>query len=433
MKIRLLLLLPALLAAALTHAQTFEPGLLVRANGDTLRGELENSFWREPPAYIHFRPAAGSASQLFRPRQLRAVSFAGGRYFRYEALPIDHAAETRLSDLPRGNHPDVRVDSLLAEVLVDGFTSLLRVVRPGATHYLICRAGRPVLDLSARRYLRQVSTGDWVATDGNNYRSQLELYFSDCPAVRSTIPTAAFEPEVLAAMVQAYNATCSPLRQPGRNWLAQATPKRTVSLQGGVLLGGRYNRNENLSYYAPATNSCVDCQVHPLMGLYAELFQASRTAALYGEFSVSPFRSQSTILVGGSNFPAANYTTFNYRGWRTTARLGARYFFPLPHGQQWFFTAGYELNFVSGAVITSATGPLNGNDIDKVNNAVPTLLPNLGLGWRAQRLSLGLDGQLYRDGDNSYWSNFVGHSFAVRMVMGYRLGQNPDSRQKTTR
>ncbi|MCC3152127.1 hypothetical protein [Hymenobacter sp. BT770] len=26
-------------------AQAYEPGLLVRSNGDTLRGEIENSFW----------------------------------------------------------------------------------------------------------------------------------------------------------------------------------------------------------------------------------------------------------------------------------------------------------------------------------------------------------------------------------------------------
>lgn len=45
MKLRLLFALPALLLASfLSSAQTFEPGLLVRANGDTLRGEIENGF-----------------------------------------------------------------------------------------------------------------------------------------------------------------------------------------------------------------------------------------------------------------------------------------------------------------------------------------------------------------------------------------------------
>ena len=135
MKLRLLFALPALLLASfLSHAQAYEPGLLVRSTGDTLRGEIENSFWVEPPAFIRFRAAPGSTSQLFQPRQLRAVSFSGGRYFRYEALSIDHAAETRLDVLPRENHPDIRTDSLLAEVLLAGPATVLRVVLPSSTH-----------------------------------------------------------------------------------------------------------------------------------------------------------------------------------------------------------------------------------------------------------------------------------------------------------
>jgi hypothetical protein len=117
MKLRLLLTLPAfLLASLLSHAQIFEPGLLVRSTGDTLRGEIENSFWTEPPTSIHFRAAPGSPAQLFKPRQLRAVSFTGGRAFRYAGLPIDHAAKDKIGDLPYENRPDVHVDSLLAGI-----------------------------------------------------------------------------------------------------------------------------------------------------------------------------------------------------------------------------------------------------------------------------------------------------------------------------
>ncbi|WP_073110108.1 hypothetical protein [Hymenobacter daecheongensis] len=125
------------------RAQTYEPGLLVQANGDTLRGEIENSFWTEPPTFIHYRPTATSPSQLFQPRQLRALSFTGGRSFRYVIVPIDHAAETRLDRLPRGNYFEVRTDSLLAEVLLEGPAELLRVTRPGATHYLLRRPSQP--------------------------------------------------------------------------------------------------------------------------------------------------------------------------------------------------------------------------------------------------------------------------------------------------
>ena len=81
--------------ATRSHAQTFEPGLLVRSNGDTLRGEIENSFWTESPLSVRFRRSAEGPAEVFKPRQLRSFSLASGQYFRYEALPIDHAAENR--------------------------------------------------------------------------------------------------------------------------------------------------------------------------------------------------------------------------------------------------------------------------------------------------------------------------------------------------
>lgn len=103
MPLRFLCFLPAFLFFTLgAHAQAYEPGLLVKSNGDTVRGQVENRFWTEPPAFIRFRVTPASAPQQFQPRQLRAVSFSSGRYFRFEVLPIDHAAETRPSYLPAG-------------------------------------------------------------------------------------------------------------------------------------------------------------------------------------------------------------------------------------------------------------------------------------------------------------------------------------------
>ena len=140
---RLLLLISfCFLGVATLRAQVYEPGLLVRANGDTLRGEIENAFWDAPPTFIRYRAAADSPSLLFQPRQLRAVRLASGRYFRYEALPIDQVADTRLSNLPRGNFTNVQVDSILAEVLVEGPLMLWQVATLGARHFLLRRHGR---------------------------------------------------------------------------------------------------------------------------------------------------------------------------------------------------------------------------------------------------------------------------------------------------
>ena len=422
------------------QAQTYEPGLLVRSTGDTLRGELENSFWTEPPAFIRYRTGPDSPSQLFQPRQLRAVSFTNGRYFRYEALPIDHAAENRVEYLHRGNSPNIRIDSLLAEVLVEGPASLLRVGRLSGAHYLVLGAGQPVLDLSAQQYLRKTPTGAWQRTDGNNYRGLLGLFFADCPTAFTAIQSAPFTPAGLAAVVQAYNQSCSPAQRPGRIWLTQAKLTPQLALQGGVLAGLRYNRVESTSEMpiGLVTGACVDCQAHPYAGLYAELLQPGRTGALYGELSLSPFTGagMESLYVNGT----AYFVEYRYRALLGTARLAFRHFFRLPREQQLVLGLGYELNRVLSPSVTSSAGP-PANLRQVIGYAYPTLFPNVALGWRSHRTTLSLDGQMYADSraarrnagtvpsgaaGDFFASSFFGSNFALRVGVAYRLGANPD-------
>lgn len=430
-RLRYLLLL--LFFGRLAVAQTYEPGLLVRSNGDTLRGEIENNFWVEPPAFIHFRQAAAGPVELLQPRQLRAVRFAGGRYFSYRALALDHAANIQDSQLSRGYAPRVQVDSVLAEVLLAGPVSLLRVVLQDNPHYVLQRPGKLPIELVGRHYLRQSAGGDWHIVDGNNYRDQLRLYFIDCPAAAHVAEGITFTAAGLVAVAQAYATACTESRQPAQSWLSQARPKRHSAFQGGVLVGVRYNRLEGLYTTRYGTGACTDCRPHPFGGLYAELLQPSRTTALYGELSLSTFHNQGVdVFQTLVNYDYVyTYKPFEYAGLLATARLGIRYLPPLPHSQQLIVGLGFEYNKPLGQLLPP---PVAGADSRQPANeqeelyAVTTLLPNLTVGWRRQRLSLLLDGQLYLSsgGDFSVLRFFFGSNFALRLGASYRLGRNPD-------
>ncbi|MDO7876754.1 hypothetical protein Q5H93_18560 [Hymenobacter sp. ASUV-10] len=421
MLLRLLLLLFFSCITFGSLAQVYEPGWLVRSNGDTLRGEIENGFWREPPPFIHYRATAGSASQLFQPRQLRAVQFTGGRYFRYLALPVDHAAHTHLDRLERGLHYDVQTDSLLAEVLVEGHLSLLRVRLPSATHYFLLQPGHPVLELSERQYLRQLATGSWATADGNNYRGQLGTYFGTCPAAFAALQHTAFTADDLTAVVLTYNEQCTPARQAGRHWVAQASPRRRMALRGGVLAGGRYHHIPNLG--VPAAVPCVDCGLHPFAGLYADLLQPGRVSAFTGEFSLQRFQSQGFQFFGPP--------TFQYRAWLGTARLGVRFLYPLPREQQVLFGFGYELAWVLAPVVTAGTA--TADELKSQEYAPPALLPHFVLGWRQQRLTISADAQLYNvEGGGDFSQRLFGTGYALRLATAYRLGRNPDAPKQPT-
>jgi hypothetical protein len=431
MRLPLLFLLSwLLLPAGSALAQSFEPGLIVRANGDTLRGEVENAFWVAPPTFIRFRPTAASPTELLQPRQLRAVSFTGGRFFRYEALPLDRTAETRLNSLPYGNRPDVQVDSVLAEVLLTGSVELRRVVQPGATHYVLTRPGQPPLSLSERQYLRQSATAAWQITDGNNYHGQLDLYFGDCPAAVAAARMAPFTAAGLAAVAQAYAAGCAPGAPPVRSWLAQAQPRRRASFQGGVLAGVRYHLLQSVAY--ELADEHTDGQLHPFGGFYAELLQPSRTTAIYGELTLSAFSNKGVLSNYDYTSGQRSYTPFSYQALLGTARIGIRYLAPLAHDRQFIFGLGFERNIVWGftapVATANATPYPSQTDRSGATYADPTLLPNLTLGWRQQRFTATLDGQLYASkGENSWFTSmFLGSNLAARLGLSYRLGRNPD-------
>jgi hypothetical protein len=413
------------------RAQVYEPGFLVRSTGDTLRGELENSFWVEPPTFIRYRRSPDSSSELFKASQLRAIGFTNGRYFRHEALSLDQAAETRLQKLTLGSYTRMQTDSVLAEVLLTGPVELLRVVRPGATHYEMRRPNRPPLSLSERKYLSEQKNGAQVITDGNNYRGQLAIYFIDCPAAGNAAKAAPFTATGLIAVAQTYATTCTPSKQPSRNWLAQAEPRRRGAFQAGVLAGLRYNHIGSPSPMLTEP-SHAGYQLLPFGGLYAELLQPSRTSAFYGELSISYFRNQAA-QTAGYNSQGYLYTPYDYKGMLGTARIGVRFYRPLVHDQQLIIGLGFEYNRVWGLTTTSFTSPANGYSYapSSANDYYPspTLLPNLTLGWRQQRFTISLDAQLYHDNtDSDDFSDLLfGSNWATRLGVSYRLGHHPDN------
>ena len=111
-----------------------------------------------------------------------------------------------------------------------------------------------------------------------------------------------------------------------------------------------------------------------------------------------------------------------------SARFGMRFFFPLPHERQVLLSLTYELSQALRPVITSSTGDPVLLPADQLGFGLPTLLPSLGLGWRARRCTLHLDGQLYtnRNGEGLF-TRLVGTNFVARASIAYRLGRNPDN------
>ncbi|MCC2546369.1 hypothetical protein LJY25_07925 [Hymenobacter sp. BT175] len=105
--------------------------------------------------------------------------------------------------------------------------------------------------------------------------------------------------------------------------------------------------------------------------------------------------------------------------------MGLRVFVPLPGKPKLLLSFGYKLNRATKPTVTSSTFTSGSNEPDY---AYPTLLPGVGLGWRSQRISLNVDGQIYKGAKSPQSAALavLGNNYAVRLGATYRLGRDPN-------
>ncbi|MDO7850018.1 hypothetical protein [Hymenobacter convexus] len=306
----------------MAHGQGFERGLVVTTAGDTLRGEIENRFWQAPPENVVFRPAPQASRRTFDKAQLRAFRLEKGRYFRAEVVPLDRAARSRTASLLGKLEFDQRPELLLAEVLVEGPVTLLQAVVDDVTHYFVQRPGQPFLELTERKYLVD-KNGQALVVDANNYKSQLTIYFGECPAAVAAAGKASFLAKDLIAVAQAFARNCSATQQ-AASTTAVLKPPHFIAFNGGLLAGGSYNRlsfdNPKAGIESPLFNDLrLDGKWHPSMGLYLDVLLPARRWMVHTELTYSTYGQAATQTAG--------VLAYQWSGSQINGRFGARHVF----------------------------------------------------------------------------------------------------------
>ncbi len=398
---KIVLLSLLLLAAHLGRAQIFRPGWVVLAATptDTLRAEIEDNAWDAPPTEVRLRAAAGADIQRFAPAQVRAFRLRGGRFFRYETLPLDRTAQTNANGLPRDNAPKNQPEAFLAEVLVDGPATLYYTSFDGVRHYVMVRAGRPPLPLADRRYISE-REGRQLIMDGNNYRAELEVYFGDCPAATQAIGS--FEPAALVAVAQAYNRTCATPARAGLTY-GQSARRAPIGFALGLVLGGRYASGTLQAIETNATTTDLNGfnfggGVHPVGGLEADVFAGGRRLSLHAAGLLTTIgRADETTTIGVFARRVANRATL------LELRLGLRFYTSTGRGgQRLFGGTGLTLpQLLTGRddlpVLIYGNGPGQSSFVTYLPDAYPIgLLPYLELGIQQGRFTFALDGRVQR-------------------------------------
>jgi hypothetical protein len=392
----LLLSIGLAVAGGQARAQVFRPGWVLLTQGDTLRGEVEDAGWEEAPTQVRFRAGVGAAISTYAVPSIQAFRLRGGRYFRYETLPLDREAQKELFYLSSGLKRNPQPETFLAEVLVDGPASLLRTAIANVQHYYVRREGRPALELAERNYILE-KEGRRVVANGNNYQSELLAYFGDCSAAVDAI--GAFQLPALMAVVQAYNRQCAEPFRAGIEY-RPVGHRLTGGFALGLVAGGRYNscqlRAEPASATATLNGNNLGGSIQPLGGIFADILTPGRHFALHltGLLTRIGRREQLATPSQGLVARLDNQVTV------LEFRLGGRYFWSSTRqGQRFLVGSGLSLPYAaSGYESTllyydSASQQLVAGSY--VPDAYPFgLLPYLEAGVQQGRFTLAVDGRM---------------------------------------
>ncbi|GAB3837142.1 hypothetical protein GCM10028821_36850 [Hymenobacter jeollabukensis] len=441
----------------------FEPGYLVLSRGDTLRGEVENAFWTDPPKTVRFRPAATAAVASYRAAQLRAVQLTSGRLLRRELLPIDYSAVKHASQLGYGLIIRQQPDSVLADVLVEGPATLLSVVWGQVQHFFVRREQRPWLEMTERRYLDN-NVPNVRIRDGNNYQGQLGLYFGDCTPALTAARQAKFVAPDIIGVVQAYNERCSATRQPGRRIEVEAPKASRVKLQVGPLLGMRYTsmlvRATDPAGVEPRTldGQQLDGRLHPQPGLYFDLLDGGRRLAVHT--ALYAYQVGRKVDIAAPDGSAQWRGTLDWRATATVWQVGLRGLLPVGTHYTLLAGAGAEISqyWARGATLRYGSGATTSRPAAggvSVRTEQPfqlgfasTKMPYVEVGIRRERLTVLLTGRIY--GKEYYHDPLVvatlhnqsqggrvyslGYDYTARtisaaLVVSYQLNRDTDQRK----
>ena len=431
----------------LAKAQSFEPGYVVLAQGDTLRGEVENAFWSDPPDKVRFRPTVSAPPTTYTSQQLSSVALQSGRLLRREALPLDRSAQVQLSRLTHGLQHQQRLDSVLADVLVIGPATLLEVKLDDVKHFLVRRETQPYIELAERLYL----SGENKIVDGNNYHNQLLLYFNDCPAAVAVSAKTPFTTAGIISVVQEYNRQCSNTKQAGQEWESSEKARSKVALQVGPILGVRYNslrlHRQNPIGVETATLDGVNLygKLRGQVGFYADAVLPGRRIALHTALLYSRYGNTTKIAGPGG---VGTEGTVDSRGSVATLYIGLRRLYVLEH-YQLVAGAGLEVPYYWENAYTIRYN-LYGNRPSFTSfyaGFAQSWVPYVEGGIKRNRMTISLLARRYgkeiiqddlvvravtlsADGTSSYTEryNYTGRTWSVALALAYQLNTNTDKR-----
>lgn len=204
-----------------------QPGLIIKNNGDTLRGFIDYRNWAYNPDKIAFKPNMGDDPAYFKPTDLLEFRVKDEIYV--SGIVQSEVSPVKTSRLDQDPQPKIKIDTIFLQTLIKGDKNLLYYRNADGIRNFFTRQDTAFQLLLYKRYIK-VQDGKRLVQQMTKYKGQLSLYLNDCSSIGMKLKKTSYKQNSLTEVFK-YYYNCSNSRP------LFIKEREKIELEFGVLAG----------------------------------------------------------------------------------------------------------------------------------------------------------------------------------------------------
>lgn len=264
-KLKKTALIVGILFTQISFAQeNYQPGVVIKNNGDTLRGFIDYRNWASNPDEINFKLNTNGHPSIFKPIDLQEFRVKDEIYVcgivQTECSPV------KAEKLNNNPQPTIKVDTTFLQTLIGGEKSLYYYKNKYEVKNFYIGQGKEFELLMYKRYFKLVK-GKRIVNQVNKYVGQLNIYLNDCPTIGPKLTNVSYKQNSLMKLFNNYYDCTS-------SELSFRKEKDKVKADIGVLAGTSMTKIDFASagrFYEYLTNADYSLSTNFSGGTYLEL------------------------------------------------------------------------------------------------------------------------------------------------------------------
>lgn len=264
--------------------KSFEPGYLVTAPNDTLKGYIDYKNWSRNPEAISFKSSPNERAETYGPGDMEGFGVHGENYVK--AHVEVNISPTEIDKLSSSPLPELVKTVAFLMVVNNG---------PKGLFYLKDKDGKVQLYVRDREGAYQLLlnhkyfSGNGQVVNVTYYREQLKNFFSDCPGLIADRKLLPYSQQSIGKVFDRFYEKCSSQKMPVVSYKPSSS-----SIQAGIVAG---MSSSKLSFEGPFDPEIVDGDF-PVSnkvsgGVFLNLIfpRLKQRVSLYNELAFTTYKS----------------------------------------------------------------------------------------------------------------------------------------------